>query len=102
MSGGKTTASALGGVGVILLELALALGGYQNATLATLLAVAAAILFLPLLNEGRKLAWNAGKRAWGTYGQRSPVRSMIFVSAIGAVLGAILFGVIWWQLGAAY
>jgi hypothetical protein len=102
MLGRKTTASTAAGVAMILFEVALAVSGYQNPILAIILAVAAVILFIPLLNELRKCAWSAGKQSWGLYGEPRPVRSMIIVVLIGAVVGAGLFGGIAWKLRTAY
>jgi hypothetical protein len=91
MSEGKTIASTLGGIAVIVAEFALALSGYQNPFLAALLAVFAIILFLPLLNERRRFAWETCKRGWETYGEPYPARTMIALAIIGAVLGAGIF-----------
>jgi hypothetical protein len=93
---------AVGGLGVILLEIALQISGFQSPALAALLVLIGLALLWPLLNEWRKIAANAGKRLYGRYGSRNPMASMIVVIVIGMLLGGSVFGGAAWLFKRAY
>lgn len=103
MSGGKTAKSAaFGGVGVICLEVALQLSGFQSPAVAVILVIIACVLFVPLINEKRKVAWSAGRRLYATYGASRQRQSMIIVILIGAVIGGGGLGLVWWAFQSAH
>ena len=93
---------SLGGIGIILLGVALEISDYKSLPLAICLAVIAICLLLPSLKGKGKIAWDAGKRVWAESDESNPILLKITAILLAMALGGALFGAIWWGLKSAY